>query len=742
VRAFFSQWRTRLILAALAFLAALTAAVVLAVRDSLMFTARNTARLGAEQLLAQGQAALLDVARREAELSDAAVRRSPDDLTPLQGRLDNLQLTPNSFALVVDAEGRLAAVSAGKAGFLFGAEAADDDRWLGRSLSDAASADLRALLPPMQAGQSGAGQVELGGTAMLMAYAPLPEAGWSLGLVAPVAEVTAPAAALTQAIEADIDRTLQATLLTIAYFAALAMVGVILAAGALTRPIQTLVAGTRAIAAGDLTARLAVAGRDELGVLAGSFNRMAAELQTRSADLLKLSSAVEQSGDIVFITNRDGVIEYVNQAFETLTGYGRAEAIGQTPRLLKSGVHGADFYEQLWRTLLSGGVFRAEVVNRKKTGETYVEEKTIAPVRDPQGALTHFVSTGRDVTARKQAESTLRASEERLRLITAVTADALYEWDVTAGKTQWSHGYRTLFGYPAEGSHEHQWWRDRVHPEDLGPAAACLDAAFQKRDEFLAFEYRYRRADGSYAHVVDRGYIFYDEAGRPRRMVGAMIDITDRVRLTEAQARAALEERQRLARELHDSVTQSLYSLTLLAEAGRRTAAAGDLEKTGGLIARLGETAQQALKEMRLLVFELRPLALETEGLVDALQHRLEAVEKRAGVQTQLRAENLPDLPAAVEHGLYRIAQEALNNALKHSGAAAITVSLRAEAGRVELEIADDGRGFAAAAARDGGGLGLVSIRERAEALGGQASVAAQPGGGARVWVSVPLQRP
>lgn len=738
MRAFLSQLRTRLVLAALIFLVALTMAVVLVVRDSLLFSARDTARLGAQQMLAQGQAALLELTRREAELGGYALPPDRADLAPLNQRLNNLNLTPNTVAFVVDADGKLVAVSSGKAGYLFGKDSVDDAQWLGRSLLETESAELRALLPPMLAGQSGTGQIELAHIALAAAYAPLSEAGWTLGLLVPVAEITANADTLTQTIQNDVNRTLQATLLTIAYFAGLAMVGVSLVAGALTRPIQTLVAGTRAIAAGDLTTRLPVTSRDELGGLAASFNQMTEELQKRSTDLQKLSSAVEQSGDIVFVTNRDGIIEYVNLAFETLTGYSKADALGQTPRLLKSGVHPDEFYKHLWHTILAGAVFRAEVVNQKKGGEVYVEAKTISPIKDRQGNITHFVSTGKDVTARKQVEDTVRESEERLRLITEVTTDALYEWDVAAGKTQWSHSYRTLFGYPAEGSHEHRWWRERVHPEDLDQAMARLNTAFQNRDEFIAFEYRYRRADGSYAHVVDRGYIFYDNTGQPRRMVGAMIDITDRVMLTEAQTRAALEERQRLARELHDSVTQSLYSLTLLAEAGRRTAVAGDLEKVSGFIARLGETAQQALKEMRLLVFELRPLALETEGLVDALQHRLDAVEKRGGVHAQLRTVNLPDLPAAVEHSLYRIAQEALNNALKHSGATAVTVTLNAEANRVELEIADNGRGFEVTAA-GGGGLGLVSLRERAEALGGQVFITAQPGEGTRVRVSVPL---
>lgn len=326
-------------------------------------------------------------------------------------------------------------------------------------------------------------------------------------------------------------------------------------------------------------------------------------------------------------------------------------------------------------------------------------------------------------------------------MITEVTTDALYEWNIKTGKTQWSHSYRTLFGYPDEGQHEHMWWQERLHPEDLDRALAQLGSALRNREEFLSFEYRYRRADGSYAHVVDKGFIFYDDEGKPVRHVGAMIDITDRVTLSEAQAQAALEERHRLARELHDSVTQSLYSLTLLAEAGRRMAVDGNTEKMIGNIARLGETAQQALKEMRLLVYELRPLALETAGLVEALQHRLDAVEKRAGVETQLTVESNCDLPADVENGLYRIAQEVLNNSLKHAEATRVSVRLLTGSRSVEMQITDNGKGFDPQAVKEQGGMGLGNIQERTEALGGEVSFISEPGQGTLVCIRVPLDR-
>ena len=201
---------------------------------------------------------------------------------------------------------------------------------------------------------------------------------------------------------------------------------------------------------------------------------------------------------------------------------------------------------------------------------------------------------------------------------------------------------------------------------------------------------------------------------------------------------ATLEERARLARELHDSVTQSLYSISLFAEAARRLADSGDLGTVREQLGELGEAARQALKEMRLLVYELRPAALEREGLVGALRERLDTVERRAGVEAELLIEGEGAIPPNLEEGLYRIAQEALNNALKHAHAGSVTVRLRLGRDRVELEVEDDGRGFAVGEA--GGGMGLANMRERARALGGELSLRSAPGRGTVVRVVVPLE--
>jgi diguanylate cyclase (GGDEF)-like protein/PAS domain S-box-containing protein len=121
----------------------------------------------------------------------------------------------------------------------------------------------------------------------------------------------------------------------------------------------------------------------------------------------KLSSAVEQTADSVIITNLKGTIEYVNPAFEKATGFRREEALGQTPRIVKSGNHDAAFYQRLWGTILRGEVFRAVLTNRRKDGSLYSEEKTITPLKNDKGEITHFVSTGKDVTERMEAQERL-----------------------------------------------------------------------------------------------------------------------------------------------------------------------------------------------------------------------------------------------------------------------------------------------------------------------------------------------
>ncbi len=205
-----------------------------------------------------------------------------------------------------------------------------------------------------------------------------------------------------------------------------------------------------------------------------------------------------------------------------------------------------------------------------------------------------------------------------------------------------------------------------------------------------------------------------------------------------AEQVAVMEERRRLARDLHDSVTQSLYSLTLFTAAAQELIQAGEVERSKQHLAEIAEAARQALKEMRLLIYELQPPTLEREGLAGALRRRLEAVEGRASIKTRLLVEGKIDLPTPLAVELYYIAQEALNNVLKHAAASKVTVRISADRERVELEVLDDGVGFNLEQ-HDNSGLGLINIRERVKKLNGTIEISAAPGAGTQVKVSAKL---
>ncbi len=216
---------------------------------------------------------------------------------------------------------------------------------------------------------------------------------------------------------------------------------------------------------------------------------------------------------------------------------------------------------------------------------------------------------------------------------------------------------------------------------------------------------------------------------------------SDRLRQLAHQD-TVLEERQRIARDLHDSVTQSLYGLVTLAEAGQAQlkSATADHPLTPKHLSHtftlIGETTRYALKEMRLFVHQLNPPVLEQEGLVGALHQRLATVEGRSDVEARLLVKDMLALPLPVEQALYQIAQEALNNAMRHAHATAITINLECEGQQVILEVVDNGQGFDPQAIPKGR-LGLSNMKARAEQIGGTLHITSAPGEGTRVKVVV-----
>jgi len=204
---------------------------------------------------------------------------------------------------------------------------------------------------------------------------------------------------------------------------------------------------------------------------------------------------------------------------------------------------------------------------------------------------------------------------------------------------------------------------------------------------------------------------------------------------------ATVEERNRLARDLHDSVTQTLSSLNILVEGWRQQINGGKTYQLESCLDRVGEITDQALKEMRLMVYELRPAGLDQRGLLDVLHHRLEVVEKRFGIEARLIAGECFNFPDTVEDELYWIAHEALNNALKHAEADRVTVNLHQRDFNLILAIADNGCGFDVGPESLCKGVGLSNMDERAKQLGGLLEIETIKGSGTTIRAIIPLDK-
>jgi signal transduction histidine kinase len=233
-------------------------------------------------------------------------------------------------------------------------------------------------------------------------------------------------------------------------------------------------------------------------------------------------------------------------------------------------------------------------------------------------------------------------------------------------------------------------------------------------------------------------YLFLRRQAELARAFARQKAITEEnLRLYErSQQLAVLEERQRLARELHDSVSQALYGIGLGARTAR-TLLDRDPSKAVEPIEYVLSLAEGGLAEMRALIFELRPDSIEREGLVSALSKQAAALRARHGLEVEMTLGDEPDLPLEVKEGLYRIAQEALNNVVRHAQAKRVAIELQDRQGTIVLSLQDDGVGFDPEANRPGH-MGLQSMQERVERLGGTLRVESMAGHGTCVSVILP----
>ncbi|MBE3141611.1 MAG: PAS domain S-box protein, partial [Thermoplasmata archaeon] len=272
--------------------------------------------------------------------------------------------------------------------------------------------------------------------------------------------------------------------------------------------------------------------------LAGSVHDITGRKRAEET-LKKLSNAVEQTADIVFITNRDGIIEYVNPAFEKLTGYTKQEAVGKTPRILKSGSYSQAQYEHTWKTILSGMMFKNVMLNKRKSGELFYTEQTITPVKDTQGSITHFVSTNRDITERKQAEDALRESELKFRNYIDYAPHGVFVTDEMGNYVDVNTAASSITGYSKDELLSMKLF-ELIPEESMEFSARHFEKVV--RDGFATGEFPFIKKDRSIGYWSVEAVKLSDQ-----RFLGFVVDVTKR-----KQAEEMLQESEERFRKIFE----------------------------------------------------------------------------------------------------------------------------------------------------------------------------------------------
>jgi len=395
-----------------------------------------------------------------------------------------------------------------------------------------------------------------------------------------------------------------------------------------------------------------------------------------------------------------------------------------------------DFRETPWQQS-SAIVVQGEQAGRVEVG--YLEERPEVdegPFQKEERLLLNAVAErlGR-IIEKKQAEVALRESEEAYRNLVEKVSDVIYSVDTQGVITYLNPAIESLIGLTPEQV-VGQPFAQFVNADDLERLQDNIQSLLSGVTPD-SNEYRVLTASGEirWIHVTSQPI---RDGDKVTGVQGVLTDITERKKVEgQLEQAATAAERQRLARELHDSVTQTLYSIDLFSNATQQALSSGKIDTATEHARQVRDLSQSALADMRLLIFELQPPILEKEGLVSALRKRLELVESRAGLDTKFEVNAERPLPSSVEGDLYAIATEALNNTLKHAQAEHITINLEYNDQYTYLTISDDGCGFDSQLAEKSHGYGLRNIRERVERMDGSMTLDTSPGRGTTVSVKV-----
>jgi PAS domain S-box-containing protein len=479
----------------------------------------------------------------------------------------------------------------------------------------------------------------------------------------------------------------------------------------------------------------------------------------RVADGL-LRSVADSLPLLVWISGTDKRCTYFNKPWLTFTGRPLEAEIGDG---WADGVHAADL-QQCLATYVRAFDRREPVTMeyrlRRNDGEYRWVLDNAAPLFDADGSFAGYIGacfdiTERmlgmvvDITERKDAEESLRRKEKELKEAQRLAGVGSWQWDRKTGTVVWSEELYRIAGrdssLPAVSYAEHP----QLYPGESWDR--LRDAVDQALHTGAPYELVLRmvRGDGTDRWVTARGEVQLDAAGDIAGLRGTVQDITERKRAEEAVSsingrliEAQESERARIARDLHDDIGQRLALLGMAVEQEKGALPHASADDTAQFLDALQKQTAEIIGDVQALAHQLHPPRLLHVGLVAAMRGVCEEVSGQKGAKVDFRCENVPgDVAPDVSLCLFRVLQEALHNALRHSGVRHAGVHLRGTGDVLELTVRDEGVGFDVAAANQGLGLGLTSMKERLKLVGGELFIESRATGGTTVLARVPVRR-
>ena len=361
---------------------------------------------------------------------------------------------------------------------------------------------------------------------------------------------------------------------------------------------------------------------------------------------------------------------------------------------------------------------------------------------DPQGKMLRMIGMVADVTERKRAEEALRASEERLRLAQWAAHIGTFDVNIRTGVDIWQPETEALYGLPPGGfGGTLTAFEDLIHPDDRERVIE-LTQEMMRTGQPAEGEWRVLWPDGSVHWIAGRGQVLMDESGKPSRMLGVNMEVTERKRAEEALAgmsrkliEAQEQERARIGRELHDDINQQLAMLAV--ELEQLQANPSEIQNR---VQELRRQTAEISNDVQALSHELHSSKVEYLGVVGGIRSWCKEFAERQNIEIDFKSDVSSTLPPEIVLSLFRVLQEALHNAVKHSGVRRVEVQLRENWGEVHLVITDSGRGFDVEEAMQGTGLGLTSMREQVRLMNGTITLDSKQMHGTSIHVRVPFR--